>query len=730
MDLRLGLRLLVTAVAITAAIAGLTAWELWQARDSRVEQAVTETHNLVGTLEQHAARTVEAVDLALDAVVDRLSHEAGGPGAAPAIHRLLANAVERLPQVTAILVFDETGRAIYDSESDPPRVLDASDRRYFTVHRERTDIGLFVDSPLLGRLTDQWVAALSRRVSKLDGSFAGVVIAPLRLSYFQQFYDRIDIGPAGAISLWHVNGALLVRTPFDARNMAPDRFEAPLFRERLIQSSAGDYRMNVVSDGGDRLVGYSRVGMQLPLIVTVGRAMRDILAPWWQRAWIDMAIAAAMIVLLLLLTLGVGFTLHRADANRRRAATAEARLRDAIESLPDGFLLWDTEDRLVMINQTVLRWEVTRGSDRIAPLVIGSTYEDIVGRRIRKGVIAVEGGDLEAYMRFRLAVHRNPTGEPIEQRFGSGDWMRVTERRTSDGGIVTITTDITAQKNFEIETRHANERLEEQAQGLAAAAQELHEANRRAQAARVNAEQANRSKSEFLTTMSHELRTPLTAVIGFSDVIINPLFGAETPEQFREYGRYIKSSGEHLLSLINDMLDLAKIESGKMELYEGDTDLAQALRAVLAMTKERAHEQAVTVVWQPPPAPIVLRADEIKLKQSLINVVSNAIKFTPAGGRITISVETTPEAIDIKVVDTGIGISGEDLGKVFEPYRQIDSSVSRRHKGTGLGMPLTLSLMQMHGGTVLLASELGVGTTVTLRLPGARLITRALERAI
>jgi signal transduction histidine kinase len=174
--------------------------------------------------------------------------------------------------------------------------------------------------------------------------------------------------------------------------------------------------------------------------------------------------------------------------------------------------------------------------------------------------------------------------------------------------------------------------------------------------------------------------------------------------------------------LINDMLDLAKIEAGKMELREAEINLDTAVHAVLAMTKERAHMQGVSVSWRVPPDPILLRVDEIKLKQALINVVANAIKFTPEHGRITIDASSAGDTLDIRVIDTGIGIKPEDIPKVFEPYTQIDSAVASLHRGTGLGMPLCLSLMKLHGGTVLIDSAVGFGTTVTLRLPANRLI--------
>jgi two-component system cell cycle sensor histidine kinase PleC len=434
---------------------------------------------------------------------------------------------------------------------------------------------------------------------------------------------------------------------------------------------------------------------------------------WWLAGLAILALAAAALTTR---QLWVG------RANQRRAATAEARVRDAIESLSDGLMLWDADDRLILVNPAVKRAEARRGSERIVPLSLGVRFEEVIRRRVLGGIVAVEPGTEEAYIQFRVALHASPTGEPVEERHGAGEWSRVTERRTSDGGVVTIVTDITDLKRAEAEMRDVNARLEAQAENVVAAAVELRQANREAEAVRIVAEEANRSKSEFLTTMSHELRTPLTAVLGFADVIINPIFGAETPEQFREYGGYIKASGEHLLLLINDMLDLAKVEAGKMELRETESNLDSVIHAVLAMTKERAHNQGISVTWRQPAEPIILRVDEIKLKQALINVVSNAIKFTPSAGRIRLEVETSPQAVDIRVADTGIGIKPEDIPKVFEPYTQIDSEVARQHKGTGLGMPLTLGLMQLHGGTVLLESQLGMGTAVTLRFPAERLV--------
>ncbi|MCH7888813.1 MAG: PAS domain S-box protein [Proteobacteria bacterium] len=248
--------------------------------------------------------------------------------------------------------------------------------------------------------------------------------------------------------------------------------------------------------------------------------------------------------------------------------------------------------------------------------------------------------------------------------------------------------------------------------------------------AKEQAELANRAKSEFLANMSHELRTPLNAVIGFSEMIHGQVFGKVGNARYLEYAKDINDSGKHLLELITDILDLSKIEAGKLELYEEDVDVARAIRSCLTLVKERAEAGGLTLERRIPSDLPALRADERKLKQILLNLLSNAVKFTPDGGKITLAAEVGPRrGFVIRVTDSGIGIAPEDIATALIPFGQVDSALSRKYEGTGLGLPLTKALAELHGATLELTSEIGAGTTATVRFPAERIVARTASAA-
>ncbi|MGE5547594.1 MAG: nitrate- and nitrite sensing domain-containing protein [Solirubrobacterales bacterium] len=239
--------------------------------------------------------------------------------------------------------------------------------------------------------------------------------------------------------------------------------------------------------------------------------------------------------------------------------------------------------------------------------------------------------------------------------------------------------------------------------------------------AREAAEIANRAKSEFLATMSHELRTPLNAIIGFSEIIEGELLGPVGQQQYVEYAKDINDSGRHLLQLINDILDVARIEVGRVELREGEVDAGAVLRAAVKMVRERAEAKSVALSTDIPDDLPLLLGDERRLKQILVNLLGNGVKFTPAGGMVDARVAFRPTGeMEIVVRDTGIGIAAEDIGKIMAPFGQADSSLARRYEGSGLGLPLSRKLMELHGGTLTLASRPGSGTAVTLTFPAER----------
>jgi signal transduction histidine kinase len=239
--------------------------------------------------------------------------------------------------------------------------------------------------------------------------------------------------------------------------------------------------------------------------------------------------------------------------------------------------------------------------------------------------------------------------------------------------------------------------------------------------AKTHAETANRAKSEFLANMSHELRTPLNAILGFSEIVATRMFGDRDFERYSGYARDIHNSGAHLLSIINDILDLSKIESGRTMLSETDVPLAHVITETRALLGD-SHKDVAFHIDIPSPSPF-LRVDERKLVQILVNLLSNAFKFTPAGGSVTLSAGIRRDGgLSVRVRDTGIGIAPGDLEKVLTPFGQVESAFSRKHQGTGLGLPLARALVELHGGTLALESSVGAGTLVTVSLPRSRVI--------
>lgn len=244
--------------------------------------------------------------------------------------------------------------------------------------------------------------------------------------------------------------------------------------------------------------------------------------------------------------------------------------------------------------------------------------------------------------------------------------------------------------------------------------------------AKERAELANRAKSEFLANMSHELRTPLNAIIGFSDMIRNETFGPVGDAKYLEYVKDIKGSGSHLLELINDILDLAKIDACKVDLHEEVFDVQEVLQSCFILVREHAQSRNVKFECTVAPELPALSADMRKLKQILLNLMSNGIKFTPAGGTVTVKARfDADEGYMFQVADTGIGIAREDIPKAMAPFSQIDSNINRKYEGTGLGLPLVKALTELHDGSLVLQSELGVGTTVTVRFPAERAVSMA-----
>ncbi|MGO9486103.1 MAG: ATP-binding protein [Rhodomicrobium sp.] len=292
-----------------------------------------------------------------------------------------------------------------------------------------------------------------------------------------------------------------------------------------------------------------------------------------------------------------------------------------------------------------------------------------------------------------------------------------------------VVQEISNRVRYEVEVNSRAAELKDANRSLAQERVNLQELNARLMLAQQESEAASHAKSAFLANMSHELRTPLNAIIGFSEIIRDKLMGPDTPAYF-EYAGDINNSGQHLLAIVNDILDLAKIEAGKVEFSESVAELASILYESIRAIKPQAKSGNVKIVKDYPPDGIQIRCDEVRLKQVFINVLSNAVKFTPSGGRIVISTALVDGGgLSIAIRDTGIGMTQEDIEAAFEKFRQIDNSMTKRFAGTGLGLPLAKQLVELHGGTIAVSSEPAIGTEVRILLPAARVTCKPLALA-
>jgi two-component system cell cycle sensor histidine kinase PleC len=402
-----------------------------------------------------------------------------------------------------------------------------------------------------------------------------------------------------------------------------------------------------------------------------------------------------------------------------RTMAADLRLRDAIETIPEAFVLWDAENRLVLCNSNFQ--ELHQLPDEA--VVAGTSYETIVATG-RKPLI-----------RATVAHDTEPRGaRTFEAQLEDQRWMHISERRTKDGGYVSVGTDITKIKQHEqkliegekrqraiiVDLRKSQQALERQTAELADLAEKYAEEKNRA-------EEANAAKSKFLANMSHELRTPLNAIIGFSEIMESGMFGPLGADKYIEYSRDIRESGQYLLDVINDILDMSKIEAGGIRLSPEAVELDSLLADCIRVVSTRASEKRLAIKAEVEPG-IHLNADRRALKQIALNLLSNAVKFTPDGGAVTVQGRLRGGAVIIGIKDNGIGIPRQALQKLGRPFEQVESQLTKRHQGSGLGLAIAKSLVELHGGAMRIRSRLGRGTLVMVRLPADAAAAMPLER--
>lgn len=635
-------------------------------REKTIDASVQETRNLARLFEEHVSRSIKEIDQTIQFV--RRSYERDPQGFDLPAWTATEGLLHDLTIQIALIAPD--GQLIATNVTRTPGKMDLSDREHFRVHLGATEDKLFISKPLLGRATNKWQIQLTRRMSKPDGSFGGVIVASLDPYYLSRFFEQIDIGPKGAITLLGTDGIIRARGGLMANELG-----RPLLRSELVQQIAREHTGTSIGEGGlvkgIRIASF-RTMKDFPLVVLVAEAEDDVLADFGNRQTVVLATAASLSIILLIV-MGVSLR-HEIRMLQARSAQRQSEVRErrktleleaTLHHMSQGIIMIDAKRQLRVINPLAVRLLDAKNLPRIGePLPT----------------------DIEA--KLAKADIRTADGSRFEMDLGNDVIVEIARQDMPDGGYLYGLTDITEHKRTESVLADARDR----------------------------AEAGVRARTSFLATMSHEIRTPLNGVIGMTH-----LLESCTEEERSAYFQTMRKSAEHLQQIIEDILDVSKLEADRMVFDFLPFTLADVVKASVGMVEAAAHEKALDLsVYIDPTLPPRLMGDPGRIRQVVLNLVGNAVKFTSAG-RVAVTVdEVSSDPIPylrIRVSDTGIGIAPEDRDRLFHDFAQLDGSITRQFGGTGLGLAISRKLVENMGGEISFESERGKGTTFTVLLP-------------
>ncbi|HEV2676728.1 MAG TPA: response regulator [Aliidongia sp.] len=675
-------------------------WEIQRDRTGQIDEAMSQARNLAHSIEQHANDTIQATTNILLATSEMVGAGGAESSQVARIRRFLEEQVAETPAIEGIAIFDETGNRIADSHATlSPEGKDQTVlREFFQFHRDHADPGIHIGSPIVGWRIQSWIIPVTRRLVHPDGSFAGVVSAGLNVRYFNEYYKRLHVGSGGVLSLLSRTGILLAREPFSEADLGKDLSKGPLFATYSSTTPEGDFRYRSPVDGVERLGSFD-ASSAFPIVVIAGQAEQQVLKPWHDHAVWQSAGVGVVVVIIAAMGGIVSIQLTKLLDVEERMRHRNGQLEAILTHMPDGVCLVDPHDRPAMWNSQALGiLEVD--SDRVLE----------------------EPGRLLAAM---ADTSEHPTAADgsiaTEERrkLPSGRWTERRNQRTADGGYLCLLRDITREVEQKEVSEAARLQLERQHAALGVQAAEL-------ERARAEAVSASAAKSEFLANMSHEIRTPMNGILGMNGLLQRT--GLDMVQT--RYAEAVQSSAQALLQIINDILDISKLESGKIELERIDFELPRLVEEVSELLAQRAHEKGLELVcWIDPTARRSVTGDPTRLRQILLNLLSNAVKFTDRGF-VSIAVTIPDEegdgpVFEFIVEDTGIGLTNAVLGKLFRKFEQGDGSITRRFGGTGLGLSIVRQLTELMGGGVAATNRDDGGSRFVARIP---LATSALAR--
>ena len=685
-------------------ITGATIW-VFQSRDHYIQHATIATKNLSMILEKSITAFFEKVDLTMLSVGDEVVREYSNGGIIkPLIEEIMRQYDVRLPEGNGLRITDAQGNIKYAVSNVVNAVAAVSDRWHFTEARDNLNGGLVVEGPIYGRMSQKWLITLGRRLSGKNGEFIGEIHESIPISFFDKIMSDIDIGSHGIISLRNKKFELVVGHFGSQVEKAATIGTKNTIVPQLKDIIDGDRKVGTFyhkTTGADRIarIVTCRNIQNTPFFIIVALAEMDYLAPWRR----ELVIVCLLVGAFFLLSTGsftfvyLNWRVQLRRANDHAQAMSEAKEAAELALVRTEAILSSAGQGIYGVN----RDGTTAFVNPKASEILGWSAEELLGRH-QHDIIHHTKSDGTQYpkeecpilMTMISGVTTNVKGEVFWRKDGTSFPVEYAVSPLIRGknvvGAVFVFYDTSAQIKREESLRQAHE----------------------------SAEFANNAKSRFLATMSHEIRTPVTSIMS----IIDLLHRTPLNEEQSEYIEILTSSSQTLLTILNDILDISKIEAGKLSIEEVEFCPADAIKGVFDLCHSAATVKNLAVSLSGTEAlPARVISDPVRLKQILHNLINNAIKFTESGTvaiRIDVKAATAKTAVMvIEVQDTGIGIDERQVSRLFKPFSQADSSMTRRFGGTGLGLSITKRLVDLIGGEIGVISTLGTGSCFHVSLP-------------